>query len=145
MASGSVPQGNLNRILASVIVPSNLALTVTAPFLGKNGISLRFQGETTKFIPTLTGNVLSPEPFQMAELTVTLLKSQPLAQLYETQRQTDAQLGNITVLPDAATLGPYKLFECAIQNVGDLRFSGEEADYGVVIMGYYPVNSSLFT
>lgn len=142
--SPQIPQGTLNRLLASVVVPSFLKLTVTPPFLGKNGISLRFSGEATKFIPTLTGVVTSPEPFQMVELTITLLKTQPLAQLYETQRVTQSLIGNVTVRPDSAVLGPYKLLECAIQNVGDLRFNGEEADYGVMIQGYYPINSSLW-
>lgn len=145
MANPLVPQGTLNRLVASVIWKSFLELTVTAPFLGREGISLAFDGEATTFIPTLTGNVISPNPFQMVTLTINLLKTQPLAQLYETQRQSNAQLGDGTVRPDAATLAPFKLINCAIQEVRELRFSGEDAGYAVTIRGAYPVNNALWT
>lgn len=136
---------NLNRILASVIVPAYPQLSVTAPFLGEEGISLAFEGEAVTFIRTMTSNVTSPEPLQMCTLSINLIKTLPLAQLYESQRQTNAQLGGMTVYTDASTLGPYNLIQCAIQNVRELRLNGRDAGYVVTVMGAYPLNSSMYS
>jgi hypothetical protein len=159
MSSPQIPQGVLNRLAASITWNAYPQLNVTPPFLGREQISLGFEGEATTFIKTATGVVISPEPYQMISLTINLLKTQPLAPLYETQRQTNSALGNGTVRPDvggaqaianlagftgAAGLGPYSIVNCGIMNVRELRFSGEDAGYIVLIGGYLPLNSALW-
>lgn len=140
-----IPQGNLNRLLGSVIFPSFPALIVTAPFLGQEGISLSRDGDAVDFLPTMTSNVTSPAPLQMVTIGIDLIRSQPLAQLFEAQLQTDAQLGNCTIRTDSGLLGPYKIQQCAIQTVGELRFNGRSAGYGVMLRGSYPINANLWT
>jgi hypothetical protein len=139
-----IPQGNVSLLVASVTVPSFTALNVTPSYLGRNGIELSFDGEATLIIQTLTGTVTSPQPYQMVTVRISLLKSQALSQTYEAQRQSQSVIGNITVRPDTTTLQPYDLYNCAIESVGALQFSGQNADYGVTIRGYYPTNSSLW-
>lgn len=138
-------QGTLNRIVGSVIVPSFPVLNVTAPFLGKEGIRLALEGESTKYIPTMTGAVTSPEPYMMIRLTINLLKTQSLSALYKAQMETLALVGDIAVNPDV-TLGlpPYDLTNCAIQDVRELNFSGEDAGFVVTLGGYYYINVALF-
>ena len=85
MANPLVAQGTLNRILGSVVWPSFSALNVTSSFLGKQGIRLALEGESTLFIPTMTGAVTSPEPYMMIGLTINLLKTQSLAAQYKSQ------------------------------------------------------------
>ena len=144
MALPLVPQGTLNRIAASLVIPDFPQLNVTAPFLGKEGIGVAFQGDITTMIPTMTGTVTSPEPFQMATVLVRLLKTQPLSDAYKQQLESSSLLGDITVRPDSKTLSPYQILNCAIMTVGDLSFNGTDAGYGVHIAGYYPVNANLF-
>lgn len=138
------PQGTLNRLVASVTWPLFPQLNVTPSFLNREGISLAFEGEATRFLPTMTGAVTSPEPYQMISLTINLLKTQGLATLYETQRQVQSLIGNGVVRPDTVALPPYDLFNCGIMNVRELRFSGEDAGYAVSISGYIPLNSALW-
>jgi hypothetical protein len=140
----NIPQGVVNLLLATVTVQNFSALNVTPSYLGRNGIELSFDGEATLMIPTLTGTVTSPQPYQMVTVRIALLKTQALSQTYEAQRQTQSTIGNITVRPDTTTLQPYDLINCAIETVGALQFSGQNADYGVSIRGYYPVNNSLW-
>ena len=144
MPNPNIPQGVVNLLLASVTVQNFTALNVTPSYLGRNGIELAFDGEATIMIPTLTGTVTSPQPYQMVTVRISLLKTQSLSQTYEAQRQTQSTIGNITVRPDTVTLQPYDLINCAIETVGALQFSGQNADYGVSIRGYYPVNNSLW-
>jgi hypothetical protein len=140
-----VAQGTLNRLRASVIWANFPQLNVTAPFLHKEGISLALEGDVTTYIDTMTGGVTSPEPYQRANLTLTLLKTQPLSALYKQQLELSSLLGNGTVRPDSSTLPPYALVNCAIRSVRELRFSGEDAAWAVSVGGYYLVNSNLFS
>jgi hypothetical protein len=136
--------GTLNRLIASVIWPSFPALTVTAPFLNKDGIRLAIDGEATKFLPAMVGAVPSPEPYQLVTMTINLLKTQPLAALYKAQYESSTLLGNCTVYPDSAALPAYQLSNVALESVRELNFSGEDAGWVVVSRGTYYVNSTLW-
>lgn len=140
-----IAQGTLNRLRGSVVIPSYPNLNVTAPFLGPQGIGISFEGETTLLLPTMTGTVTSPAPYQMATVTLALLKTQSLSSLWETQRQTLSTIGDITVTPDTSTLPTYTFNNCAISNVRELSFAGSDAGFVVTVMGYYQVNNSLWS
>jgi hypothetical protein len=126
------PQGTLNRLRASIIWPAFPQLNVTAPFLGKEGIRQSIDGSA------------SPEPYRIVTLTMHLLKSQSLADLYKKQEETNALLGDGVIRPDATPLSPYAIVNCAIMGVSDLDYSGADAGYAVRINGYYSVNSQLW-
>lgn len=146
MADPRVPQGNLNRLRASVIWATFPALNVTPSFLGQGGIGLSFDGDATARLPQMTGIVNSPEPFQGVTLTINLIKSQSLSQQYEEKRLTDSLMGDCTVRPDVSSggLGPFELLNMSIANVAALSFSGAEAGYVVTLGGYYLINSDLW-
>lgn len=145
MSNPLVDQGTLNRLRASVIWPDFPELNVTSPFLNREGIRLSLDGDAVTFLPSMTGAVTSPEPYQMITLAINLLKTQSLAAQYKAQQEGDARLGGCTVRPDANTLPPYQLTNCAIQSVRELNFSGSEAGYSVTIRGYYIINNDLWS
>lgn len=145
MPNPNIPLGTLNRLVASVVWPSFPALNVTPSFLGKNGIRFARDGNATVFLPQMVGAVTSNEPYQMITLTLTLIKTQALAQAYERQLQTQSTIGNGVVRPDVTQgIQPFDVTNCAIENVGELSFSGEDAGYPVTIRGYMQINSSLW-
>jgi hypothetical protein len=146
MPNPLVAQGSLNRIKASVVWNNFPDLNVTAPYLGAAGIRLGLDGGTTVFLPTMTGAVTSPEPYQMITLAMALLKTQQLADLYKQQMEIDARIGDGVVYPDLAAGGinSYSIINCAIESVRELNFAGTDAGYEVSVRGYYLVNSSLF-
>jgi hypothetical protein len=139
-----IDQGVLNRLRGSVVFSGFPSLQITAPYLGKAGIRLALEGESVLFIPTMTGAVTSPEPYLMVSLSMNLIKTQPLADAFKKQMESNSLLGPATVRPDSSALSPYDLINTAIESVRELNFSGVDADYLVVIKGYYSVNSSLF-
>lgn len=139
-----VPQGILNRIKGSVIIPGFPALNITAPYLGREGIRISFSGVTTEHYETMTGAVLSPQPYQITTVRVNLLKTQSLALAFETQRKLLSILGDLTVTSDATPLPMYPLANCSIENVDTLTFSGQDPNYIVDLKGQYYINSSLF-
>lgn len=140
-----VAQGSLNRVKASVTWIDFPELNVTAAFLGRDGVSLGLEGNSTAFLPTLTGAVTSPEAYMMVGLTIHLLKPQSLCALYVTQVQASALLGNGTVRPDV-TLGlqPFDIVNCAIESFREMRFNGTDDGLIVMVRGYWIVNNDLW-
>lgn len=148
MANPRIPQGSLNRLKASVVWNDNPDLNVTPPYLGAAGIRLGLDGGTTVFLPSLTGAVTSPEPYQMITLAIALLKTQQLCDLYRTRMESNALIGDGMVYPDVPLseggLGAFQIVNCAIESVRELNFSGTDAGFEVSIRGYWLINSFLW-
>jgi hypothetical protein len=145
VANPQIAQGKLNRLRASITWNDFPALNVIPGFLNRAGISISFDGEAAKFFPTMTGAVTSNEPFQMVTLRIALLKTQSLAQIYENQKKLDAVIGAGTVRPDVSDgIGPIDVLNCAIENVAELSFAGEDPGYTVMVRGYTLINSALW-
>jgi hypothetical protein len=146
VANPLIDQGILNRILASVTWTNFPALNVTAPFLDKEGVTLRLEGESTLQHNTMTGLVQSPEPFMPVSLIMALLKTQALSDAYKTQMEDNTVIGPGTVYPDVSTgLTPYGLYNMAIQSVGELLLNGTTPIFAVTCRGYWVVNNALFS
>lgn len=144
MPNPVVPQGTLNRLRGSIVFPLFPGLNITAPFLGKEAISLTFDGPITTPLETMTGVVQSPEPYQRVTVGAHLLKTQALANSFKTQLETLSLLGNATVRLDATTLDPYELSNVSIFNVNPLKSDGQDAGWVVMFSGIYYINASLW-
>lgn len=136
-------QGTLNRALVSVSVIQLPDLNVTSGYFGTKLARLTFEGETSDYIPTLTGGVPSGRLYQFASCLMYLNKSQPLASAWEQQRISNTAIGDVNIVTDSPTLPPYYLFNCVLMNVADLDLTGESNDFPVMVRGTYPVNLSL--
>jgi hypothetical protein len=145
MANPLVPLGNLNRLIASVTFATNTSLNVTAPYLGREGISLRFSDPATTPIKVMVGVVPSPEPYQTVAVMMHLVKTLALANSFKTAIETNTLLGDVTIRPDeVGGIGPYSISNSWIENVEALRFDGTDAGWSVTIGGIYYINSNLF-
>lgn len=136
--------GNLNRLRGTILIPLRPELNVTASQLGKDGIRLSVEGNSTDMLPQMVGAVQSQAPYLMARLTVALIKTQPLANLYKRQYETDSNLGDITFRTDASQLDPFTFSNCAIETVDGIDASGTSAMFGISISGTYYINSNLW-
>jgi hypothetical protein len=144
MGNPLVDQGTLNRLIASIVIPDFPELNVTPSFLGDEAIAVARQGDGVTYIPTQTGAVTSPEPYQTVAISIHLLKTQFLSGLYEQQRKADSRIGEITVRSDTRAFPPMQFINCSIQSVGELRMNGKDAGYRITIMGYEPINNDLW-
>jgi hypothetical protein len=145
MAAPLIQQGTLNRLRGSVVYATNATLNVTAPYLAREAISIAFEGDAGMLIPTLTGGVTSPEPYQMATVTINLLKSQALANAYKTQIETNVNVGDISVIADSATLSDYQIGNCVLKGIRDVTYDGNVPGFVVTLTGVYQVNSALWS
>lgn len=144
MANPFIPQGTLNRLRGSILWATFPALNITAPFLGRDGISLALEGNSTDFIDTMTGAVTSPTPYMKATITINLLRSQALANLYKQQMETNTLMGDLTLRFDAATMQPYGITNTALQTVREMRINGEDSGWIIIAGGYYNINQALY-
>jgi hypothetical protein len=144
MSNPQIDQGTLNRIRASVTWPSNPALNVTAPYLGKEGISISFDGDVTTTIPSLTGVVQSPEPFQQVTMRIHLLRTQSLARAYRTQAESTSLLGVCTVRTDSDSFPPYQFANAAIASVQEMKLDGTDSGWVITVRAIYYINNSLW-
>jgi hypothetical protein len=144
MPNPLVDQGVLNRIRASVVFPTQPQLNVTSSYLAKEGIRLALEGNATDYFGTMTGAVPSPAPYQLITLTINLIKSQPLSNVYKAQFELNTLIGAATVRPDATTLGLYQLYGVVLETVREMTFAGEDPIWSVSCRGYYLVNSFMF-
>jgi hypothetical protein len=140
-----IAQGVLNRVRGSFVLANFPALNVTAPYLDKEGINLRLEGEMSMQHGTMSGLVQSPEPYIPVSVVVALLKTQSLSDTYKAQFETNAVVGPGTVWPDVSTgLSQFNLHNLSIQSVGDLLFNGTTPIFALTMRGFYVVNNSLW-
>lgn len=144
MANPAISPGNLNLTLTSVTIPAFSSLNITTPFFGKGFARLALEGEMTRHLPVAVGVVMSPQLYLLATLTVNLVKSQNLANLYKQQWELNTLLGAVTVRTDSSVLSAFDLSQVGIVDVRELTFNGDEADMILTLRGQYYINSSVW-
>lgn len=144
MATPIVPQGTLNRVRCSIIVPNYPSLNITAPYMGRNFASISFDGDFTKLIGTGTGGVPSPEPYVMATVSVGILRTQPLATSWRSQWESQGSIGPLSIFSDTAAFAEFDLDTCVIQHFDPNAYDGEDPVSRLTLMGVYVINAALW-
>ena len=137
-------QGTLNRLRGSVVFANFPQLQVTSSYLAKEAISIAFDGDTSLLIGTLTGAVTSPEPYTYGTVTIHLLRTQILADLFKQQIETNTTMGSVNIIGDSATLGNFQLENCILMSLNEITFDGNQAGLIVRLRGVYNINATLF-
>ncbi len=144
MAFQFTPPGVLNRLRASVTYSDHPELNVTSSFLTTEGIRLALEGNATDLLPAMVSLVSSPAPYLSASLTMSLVRSSVLAQLYKLQIEDTTLMGLVTIWPDTDVLTPFVLNNVALESVREMAMAGMEAAMVVTARGYYNVNTGFF-
>ena len=144
MANPLLIPSPLNRVRANVSIPAVQNLNVTAPYLGTEGISVTFNGNVTTQLNGMCSTVNSEEPYVPVQIRISLLKSLALSSQWMNQVQTSPSLGQVTVTSDTAMFETMNFYNCAIMSVGDLAMNGTQAEFQIVINGFWPTSADLF-
>jgi hypothetical protein len=148
VANPLLATGNVQLLSASITIPALTQLNVIASNMTKEGIRLAVEGAATIRIPAMVGIVNSPQPYQMATVTFSLLKTQYIAALYKAQFESNSLLGNVTIRPDIPVgelgLTPYYLSNCSLTDIRELALNGTSAAYEIVLGGVYYINADAF-
>jgi hypothetical protein len=147
-----VDQGQLNRLSAQVVFATvsqnGQPLTITSSYLGTEGIRLALDSNATDLLPTMTGMVSSPAPYQSCTLTMAIVKSAAALanQLLQMIQMGSSIIGNVTVYPDVPPniLQPFNLKNMALETVREMNFAGTEPVIVFTMRGYLQVNQGFF-
>lgn len=139
-----IPQGTLNRVRCSVVIPSYPSLNITSPYMGQSFCSIDISGPFSDLIPTATGAVTSPEPYQLATISVGLLRTQALALQWLTQAQTTSVLGQVSIHSDTAAFPAITLSTTVINQIEPGAFDGKDPVVRLTLHGVYYLNNDLW-
>lgn len=139
-----VNQGTINRLRGGVSFTDHPELNVTSSYLGEEAVTVTPQGDVTHIIPTLTGIVTSPEPYQIIEVAINLVRSMALADSFKKQIEKLSIVGDVVVRSDSTTMSDYHLSNCAIKSVDAIKQDGKNASWMIHISGVYAINSDLY-
>jgi hypothetical protein len=148
-------QGSLNRLRGHVVFNEMAQLTVKPSDLGPEGIRLALDNNATDLLPTMTGMVPSPRPYQECTLTVSIVKSMSKGWIYKNQLAYATIVGTIVVWPDVETgddlygnpatdIGTFTIEGAALETFREMSFAGNEATFTVTFKGYIQVNQVYF-
>jgi hypothetical protein len=144
----NISQGNLQRLAAAVQVLNYPGLNITASYLGRDGIRYGLEGNANTRIPTMTGLINSPEPYQVITCVAHLLKPQPLALAWQQQYAMNALIGPFTVYPDVDVtqggIGPYSTANGSIYGLREMSFNGESDAWMLILTGYVVINQQMW-
>jgi hypothetical protein len=144
MAFQFTPPGVLNRLRASVTYNTYPQLNVTSNFLTTEGIRLALEGNATDLLPAMVSLISSPAPYLAASITMSIVRSSTLAQIYKQQLEDTTLVGLVTIWPDTDVLNPFVVNNVAIESIREMAFAGMEAAIVVSARGYYNVNTGFF-
>lgn len=142
--SPNTPQGMLNRLRGSVIIPSNSALNVTSDFLTPEGIEIQPEGNITDLLDTMTGRVGSQAAKQNINVVINLVRSQSLATAYYNQIKKNTALGDLRIISDSSSQPDRTIRNAYIISRPEEALNGTQVKWNVTIGGYEIVNSDLW-
>ena len=137
--------GNLNRLRANILIPSNSLLNITSSYLGVNGIKITPMSPTAEILRTMTGGVISEEPYQIYSITAAIVKSLGLGSEYVAQIQQTSSIGDLVVTADTQYFPLYTFHNCAIINTGEIVMNGTQADFNIEFQGILYINNDLWS
>jgi hypothetical protein len=88
--------------------------------------------------------ISSPAPYLAASITMSIVRSSTLAQIYKQQLEDTTLVGLVTIWPDTDVLNPFVVNNVAIESIREMAFAGMEAAIVVSARGYYNVNTGFF-
>lgn len=140
-----ITQGTLNRVRASVVVPSYSSLNIISSFMGKGFVTVTFDGNFSELIATGTGGVSSPEPYIFCNVEVDLLRSQSLASDWLTQGQATSNLGDVHIHSDTSAFDAVQISETQIINIDPGAFDGMNPVVRLHLRGIFYINNNLWS
>lgn len=139
-----VPQGSMNRVRCSIVVPGIPTLNITSSYMSKRFAKLTWDGRIVHQDETATGFVNSPEPYIGGEISVGILRTQPLAIAWVRQFEDTGVLGEVVIHSDTSAFPARTISNASIITCDPEAFDGLDATVHVMIRGVYYINNSLW-
>ena len=113
--------------------------------LTTEGIRLALEGNATDLLPAMVSLVSSPAPYMAASITMSIVRSSTLANLFKLQFENTTLMGVATVWPDTPVIPVFAINNVALESIREMAMAGMEAAMVVTARGYYNVNTGFFS
>ena len=77
-------------------------------------------------------------------ITIDLGKTTSTWQLWRTQWESNAAIGEVRIIPDTAAVSDIVALNCVITDIGDMGFDGRAGSGQITLEGTYYVNKALW-
>lgn len=145
MATPQLVVGQINKALASVNWTNVPALNVAVGNMGMEQFRLAIEGAASNAIGVAAGIVQSPELYQMATITIPVLKHQPLSWAYKAQIENNSYLGPCVARTDGVGYPAYDLLGMAFAGIREISTDGRDATIVYTFRGVYQVNAGVWS
>lgn len=131
----------INKSRSSVVFSDFPELLITTEVMGDSILSVNFNGQQTERIPSALGDVLSPNFYQQAQVSVDLLKTSEQYEKFLKRRKISNILsGSATVTTDDGQT--FKMHGLTFE-IGSVSGDGSSATVDLTISGNARVNMEL--
>lgn len=131
----------INKSRSSVVFSDYPELLCTTEVLGDGIISISFNGQQTDRLSSALGDVLSPNFYQQASVSIDLLKTSSVySELLKKRKNTNILTGSAVVTLDDGS--NYKITNITFE-IGSVSGAGDSATVEINLMGNSPVNQLL--
>ncbi len=130
--------GFLNKLRIAVIFHDCPGLNLGAGDLAQAGV--RFKTEALPPVINAETGVAEPPRALKATLSISVLKTLPVAEAYKQTLETDRRVGRICYRPDTSALSPFFLLDCMLERIAGETSNGTDAAIEFIITGTSPVN-----
>jgi hypothetical protein len=80
-----------------------------------------------------------------ASITMSIVRSSALANLFKLQFENTTLMGVATIWPDTDVIPVFSINNVALESIREMAFAGMEAAMVVTARGYYNVNTGFFS
>ena len=145
MANPYLIAGPLNRVRCHGVVADTPTLNIQAQSMGKSFAHIELEGDFVHQIETATGVVNSPEPYVMANITIGLLRSQPLSAAWLAQAQDTGVIGDVTIHSDTSAFPAITLNDTSIRSIAPGAYDGTDPVVRLTLRGTFNLNGALWS
>ncbi len=139
-----IAQGTLNRVRCSIVFANFPQFNITAGYMGKNMATITFSDKFVEQIKTATSTVISPEPYVMANVAVSLLRTTSLGAAIFNQMQDTGSLGAATIYSDTSAFPPINIANVTVASFNPGAFDGTDPVAHLGMEGVFYVNNNLW-
>jgi hypothetical protein len=140
-----VPQGVLNRVRASVIVPQYTSLNINSSHMSQKMLTGTPEEDFTEQPMTAVGVVNAPNPYVKYTVNVGILRTQALAYAWLQQAQTTVMVGRIVIHSDTSAFPQIRIHNASIIKIDPGAYDGRDPVVDLTLRGVFYVNNDMWS
>lgn len=137
--------GVINRLRASITLPSFPALNVTANMLSETGIRISPDRGGGELLGQMSGAVVSLNPYTTCRVSFEVLRTLSVGTNWYSQWLSNSAVLDLHITPVTSVAPSHYIRNAVISHVGDIDENGTTATMPIVLTGTLILNTALWS